>query len=97
MLNPVQKYSISFTSDGIATVLAFDASVAPISQDFTGNLPSAVLLPAITATGGAEIPDYVVALTGTTITVTFASAPPQLDVNSQLVIYTLTFYLQYPN
>ena len=98
MLNPIGQYELGFTSDGIATALVFDCSLVPLSIDFAGNIPSAVMLPVITTNNaGVTIPTYTAALNGTSVTVTFQSAPPQLDVNGKLVIYNLSFVLQFPD
>jgi len=101
VLTAVKTYTLDFISDGIATVLDFDCSLAPISEDFRGNIPTAILLPngqgSITASGGAIVPTFTAAIAGTSVELTFASAPPQYDSNDNLVYYTFTFALEFPN
>lgn len=95
MLNPVKQYSLSFTSDGIATALQFDMSLTPINENFVGNLPSALILGSVSGPGGV-ISGTTFYLTGTTVLITFPEAPPQLN-NGATAVYTATWYLQYPN
>jgi hypothetical protein len=97
VLTPVKQYSVSFTSDGIATEITFDASLVPINENFRGNIPTGLLLPVVGPAGGAPISGVTADLEGTTITLTFVTAPPQYDENNNLIIYVATFYLQFPN
>jgi hypothetical protein len=97
MLTPVKQYTVNFTSDGIATVISFDASLVPISEDFRGNVPTGLLLPIVLGAGNVPIAGVTAELVGTTITLTFPNAPPQYDVNNNLIVYVATFYLQFPN
>jgi hypothetical protein len=95
-LNPTKAYSVTFTSDGLSTNLAVDCSLAPISQDFTGALPNAVLAPAVTSAFTGPLSGVSAALVGTTVTFTFTSAPPRVDGSSNVIEYTASFVLQFP-
>lgn len=98
MITPVQQYSVQFNGDGVSTSLAVDASLAPISEDFRGNLPQAVLTPVVTCNApGVTSPlaGVTAQLVGTTVTITFAVAPARYDTNSALIVYTATFSLQF--
>ncbi|HVI10209.1 MAG TPA: hypothetical protein VND65_18105 [Candidatus Binatia bacterium] len=95
-LNPTKAYSVTFISDGLSTNLAIDCSLAPISQDFTGAQPSAVLAPAVTSTFTGPLSGVSATLSGTTVTFTFGSAPPRVDGSSNVIEYTATFVLEFP-
>jgi hypothetical protein len=94
MLTPVKSVSLQFTSDGTSTALVFDLSTAPIGLDFTGQEPIGALTPICTFPGGT-LALTSVTLAGTIATATFPAAPPEDDVNSNLITYTLTFLLQF--
>jgi hypothetical protein len=95
MLTPVKQYTFGFTSDGISTSLAVDCSIVPISENFAGNAPAAVLSPVVTSVAGGTIAGVTAALAGHTVTFTFPGPPPKNDINGNLILYTVTFYLQY--
>ena len=92
MIKPVKSYSLSFVSDGTSTAAEFDLSLLPIAEDFKGALPNQVLsvsvsnLAPITATA---------ALSGTTLTLTFSAAPPELDNTNATIVYVATFLLAF--
>jgi hypothetical protein len=96
VLNPVKQYSLQFTSDGIATSLVFDMSLTPIREDFRGNLPTGLILGTVVGPNNVALTGVTFNLQGTTITISFNVAPPQLYDGVQAV-YTATWYLQFPN
>lgn len=96
MLNPAKLYSLPFTSDGIATSMSFDMSLTPINENFRGNLPNALILGQVKDPGGNVLSGVTFNLAGTTITISFNVAPPQL-YNGSTALYTASWYLQFPN
>lgn len=95
MITPVKSLSLQFTSDGTSTALQFDLSAAPLSIDFTGQQPVGIQSPVVTTAAGPVAITPPVTLNGTIATVTFPTAPPQDDLNGNLIVYTLTFLLQF--
>lgn len=96
MIQPTQSVSFNFVADGESTVLSLDLSLLPTSINFRGSVPTAVLKPSITSTGtDVSIPTATYQLNGTTLVVTFATAPPEFDETTALIIYTLTFLLAF--
>ena len=92
----LKQYSVDFTSDGESTVVEIDTSVVPVSEDFRGNAPTAVSQQAVTGEGiTGNLPNTTATLQGTTVTITLPAALPQYDANQNLIIYNVTFYLQY--
>jgi hypothetical protein len=92
VIKPVKSYSLSFTSDGTSLAASFDLSLLPISEDFRGSLPNAVLVPAITNLG---IVTFTTSLVGTIVTFTFSAALPEFDLSSNLILYVATFLLAF--
>lgn len=95
MNTPVKSYSFEFSSDGAATTLTVDVSLTPFNEEFQGNLPTAVLTPAVTSAFTGPVPNVTAQLNGTKITFTFQNPLPMDDNSSNLVIYTGTFLLQF--
>lgn len=94
MNTPVKSYSFEFSSDGSSTTLTVDVSLTPFNEEFEGNLPTAVLTPAVTSVGG-PVANVTAQLSGTKVTFTFQAVLPEIDINSNLIIYTATFLLQF--
>lgn len=95
MNTPVKSYSFEFSSDGAATTLTVDVSLTPFNEEFEGNLPTAVLTPAVSSVSGGPVANVTAQLNGTKVTFTFQAALPMDDSNSNLIIYTGTFLLQF--
>lgn len=98
MLSLTKSYSQQFISDGIATELSFDMSLTPIKEDFRGNLPTgpnAILLASVSGPAG-PVAGATFELVGTTVMITFPTAPPQL-YNGSTALYTASWTLQFPN
>jgi hypothetical protein len=95
VITPVKSYTTLFTSDGTSQTYVLDCSLTPVDEDFSGAQPIAVLTPVVTSAYTGALSGVTTALSGTTITFTFTSAPPKNDNNGNLIVYTLTFLLQY--
>jgi hypothetical protein len=97
-LSAAKQVTVNFASDGEATALVLDLSLTPQSLDFRGNSISAIRNAAVTASGGVEVPAFSVGEpVGTSVTLTFSSAPPAVDNGGNTVLYTLAFLLIYQN
>jgi hypothetical protein len=97
-LSRAQQVSVGFSSDGVATALVIDLSLAPPALDFRGNSIQNIRNVAVTATGGVTVPSFTVGSpAGSSVTVTFSSAPPETDTGGNTVLYTLAFLLTYNN
>jgi hypothetical protein len=94
MLTPVKQVSVPFTSDGTSTLLALVLSAPPIGLDLTAKLPVGVLSPYVS--GGTMPAQATAALVGETVTLSFAAPLPQYDSNGVLIMYTVTFLVQFP-
>jgi len=93
---PGKQYNVPFNSDGESTTLSIDCSVAPVSEDFRGNLPTGIVDPAITGEGiVGDLANVTVQLNGTTVLFTFPNALPQFDNANNLILYNAAFVLQY--
>lgn len=90
-------YQVNFTSDGIVTTLPIDCSVVPISEDFKGNQPNQVISPKVTSVPTGDIANVTADLDGVTVTFTFENALDQNDINGNLILYTASFWLRFPN
>lgn len=95
MLTPVKSISVSFTSDGTSTALIVDLSTAPVGLDFTGQEPVGILAPIVTYNGGTLALSGAVTIAGSIATFTFPVPPPQKDANQNIIIYTVTFLVQF--
>lgn len=95
MITPAKSYSFQFTSDGTSTVLVLDVSLLPIADEFKGSVPVGVVLPVVTSTYTGAISGVTAQVAGTVVTFTFVSAPAKTDNNSNLIVYTATFVLQF--
>ena len=95
-LNPTQQFAGTFVSDGVATVLEIDLSLAPFNVDFRGNIPLAVMTPQVSSAFTGPIANVTAELAGTIVTLTFSAAPPQVDNNMNLIEYSYSFYIKFP-
>ena len=95
MITPVKQYTFQFVADGTSNSLAIDASLNPINEEFRGSFPVAVLLPVVTSGYTGVLTGVTATLSGSTVTFSFTTPPAKLDNNSNLIVYTATFYLQY--
>jgi hypothetical protein len=94
-IQAAEKIQFSFVSDGVATAFVFDLTQPPNRLSFAGKLPSGVRAPVVSNTQAVANPTATATLAGSTVTVTFATPPPQLDGNSLAVTYTLQLQLVY--
>jgi hypothetical protein len=95
-LSAAKQYTFGFVSDGVATALVLDLSATPQNLDFMGKLPSGARNVTITNSQGVTVPSFSVgAVTGSSVTVTFSSSPPENDVSGNAVLYELAFLLTY--
>jgi hypothetical protein len=105
VLKTLQSFSSQFSSDGITEVYSFDLSLAPFNVDFRGNLPvglANVIVQSSQINPSTNLPIGILSgvtatLAGTTVTLTFPTAPIEFDATANLVLYNLTFILQYPD
>jgi hypothetical protein len=97
VITALKSYELEFIADGSSTTFVFDCSLTPINENFTGNLPLAILDPSVESTFTGTLSNVTAALVGTTVTFTFATPPPKFDNSSNLVVYTASFSLQFPN
>lgn len=97
MLTSVKQYTFNFISDGASTAVVTDCSILPIKEDFRGNLPIAVLSPAVQSIFTGPVANVTAQLVGQKVTLTFQAAPPRNDGTGNLIVYTASFYLQYGN
>ena len=101
MIGPAKQYSCTVTSDGESTSFSLDVSLTPFNEDFRGMAPAQVLsldgLPFITSSFTGAIGGVTAALVGTVVTLTIPSAGvmPRVDGSSNVILYTVTFYLQF--
>ena len=95
MISPVKQYTCLFTADGTSTAFVIDASLNPIAEEFKGSAPIGVIFPVVTSAFTGVLTGVTAAVVGTTVTFTFTTPPVKLDNNSNLIVYTATFYLQY--
>lgn len=93
MITPVKALSVPFTSDGTSTVLMVDLSTIPAELDLRGQSPVGIQTPTVTYAGGSIAAQATI--DGSMITVTLASAPPKLDGNAVLILYTLSLLVQF--
>lgn len=93
MLTPVKQVSFQFTSDGTSTALTIDLSLAPVSLDLRGLAPTAIQDLVVSSSAGA-VSDVAATIAGSVATLTFTDPPPELDGNSLLLIYNVSFYVQ---
>jgi hypothetical protein len=94
MNQPVKQYAIPFVCDGVSTTVSFDLSLLPAADKFRGALPQAVLTPVVTSVPSVSVPTVTAAVVGTTVTLTFLTAPQQLS-GGILVVYTATFLIAF--
>jgi hypothetical protein len=95
VINPAQTVSWEFTADGTSDFGEFDASVLPLGLNFAGTGSIVVLLPSVTSAYTGPLSGVGATISNTTITLSFQTAPPKVDNNGNLIIYTATVVLQY--
>lgn len=91
MYMPVQQYEFEFVSDNVSLALVYDLSLAPVAANFAGTPPQGLLNVTVTNTQAVTMPNFTAAIVGSVLTLTFASALPEFDVNSLRVVYTAEF------
>jgi hypothetical protein len=94
MITPIRAVSIPFTSDGTSTALIVDLNSVLLPGPNCISQTAGVLTPAIAASSGPTIASPTATIAGSILTVTLGAALPTEDVNSVLIVYTLTFLLQ---
>lgn len=95
-ITAAKQYSFEFNADGTSSAFVYDLSLLPLAIDFSGALPTGVVLPSVTNSQGVTVPAFTLTVAGSKLTFTFATPPPQLDSSSVLVAYTAQFTLQFP-
>ena len=93
----VLPVSLSFTSDGTSTALVFDLSTQPANVDCKGSQIAGLQSVTMAGSGGAPIAGVEATVAGTVVTVTLPSILPPLNVNSVLIVYVLSFLVQFAN
>lgn len=95
MNQPVKSYSIQFIVDGASESISFDLSLQPVIDDFRGSLPQQLLNVGASSTFTGPLAGVTGALVGTTVTLTFASAPPEFDGSNNRIVYTATMTVSF--
>lgn len=87
----VLDLEFDFVSDGTSTTLLRDLTLQPVMATFAGTPPQSLLNPRVTANPTVTIPTVTATISGTVISLVFATPPPEFDVNSVRVVYTAIF------
>lgn len=95
MNQPVKTYSFNFVVDGTSESLTVDLSLLPVNEDFKGSVPVAILNVSASSTFTGSLTGVTAVLSGTTVTLTFSSAPPEFDGSSNRVVYTASLMLTF--
>jgi hypothetical protein len=92
---PVSQQQFTFISDGTALVLTVDLTLAPFNLNLAGNFPRGVIEPSVSSVATGPLTGVTASISGTLVTLTFATPPQEQDSGGNTIIYTASFLLQY--